>query len=706
MEELAVELLPDLLGMLGGGGGGGNAMTAALDANAKITQSYATIFASAGQAVTQTASNIAAGATSIINDVGGAVTSAVSAVSGAVTALTASLGPVGAIIGGIVSALSVVTGTLVNIAATFASTLLSVATTILSTINTVVTTAVSIVATVISTADSIASSILGIIPLAGNFLGIVSAMAGAATSLVAGITTILGSLFSALTSVVSGIVDAITAVVGALTSAIKSASEALGQLAGIAGQALDGFISAIQSSVEALMNFANDVTGIKVQTGMDTPLATRLVTDLSAVGIPSAQSAQIFGGMTMNPELLNMRARVMGAPTLDSPNWVSDLAGWFQQQSAGGFYKQLMAKAKLNALFGTNQVSEPILRLVNKNPQKLQQSIDYDRQVRTQLGVGPSEIKEATEDLPLLIARISNFIEAVKMRFAADLLPSLEAAFSVVSDILLNNAGTISNVLKTATRSIFVDGPDIAANAANTVINWASALADMLLDVADAGVTLLETFGNRQGFLYDMLMSGARFIDFMSNVAAHINGAFAFFQTTFHNAIANLIEGMIRILLGPLALFPGAVDKAKNTFTQLTGFQFNRQNAFQAARTAFANSGQTNAVGMVNNMATAAHQVDTARLHKSIADTRQRVGNFALVSHQNVNDVHAKFGTRDERARTYDDKMLAVQQELLATSKAHLNIAKGKDSSPRSANQVLSRIGAYIAEDAYRSTSR
>ncbi|BCM88849.1 hypothetical protein IAD21_00691 [Abditibacteriota bacterium] len=614
-----------------------------------------------------------------------------------VSSIAAGVAAIGAVIGPIIS------GVIASITAAS-----SVASAIVGAISSGIGTISSVVGSVVSTFSSVFATIGPII----------SSVAGALSTAFSAVMGVVGPFVSAIAGAISGIVGAVTSIVGALTSVVQavtssfqSISQALGGILSAAGSAVSALASAIQSCVSSLMSFAHDVAGIRAQTGMGLATATDLTYDFQSVGVSSGDTAKIFGDREMNPALLNQRLQSMGAPTTQSPDFIPKLAEWFQTRSNNGTYGYLGARSEMDAAFG-GQTPEPLLRLINMDPQKLRESQQYGREVRSDMGVGPGVIKAASEDLPLLINRISTFVDAVKMRFAADLMPALEAAFSVASNLLKDNAGSISGLLETATRAIFVDGPDLAANAATTALDWGSALADMFFNVADAGLSLLETFGNRDGVLYGILMTGARFVDFMVNVANQIAGGIAFMQAAFENNIHMFIRGIISTIMGPLAMIPGAVDKAKELFAGFTGFEFEAKSPVKAFQDAVDNGSKFSAQDTVNGWADKASQIDINGFRSSLTKRRKDTQAAFDAGHQQVDRFHAQFKSTDERKRIYDERLLqanersvAVQENHLAVSKQQLDATKNTQSGG-SAGQIIARMSAYLAQDAYRLTAR
>ncbi len=660
------------------------------DAVKSVSDSFTSTFVSAGQAVSSTASSIASGATSIVGAVGGSVTSAVSNVAGAITSLTASLGPVGTIIGGIASTVSAVTGAVVGLATGITTSIIAVGTAVLNTATTIATTVVSIVGNVVSTCSTFISTVSGLFTGASAALGVVGVVAAAVAGVLSGVANAITSVIGALASVVSGIVSAITSVVGALTSAFQSVSESLGALAGIAGQALSGFISAVQSSVESLISFAQNVSSIRDHTGMGLSQASDVTTDLQALGIASKETARIFGSIEMRPELFNARSNATGLAQL-GPNFAVEEARLFQ-----GLVKSIgytAAKAHLDAQFN-GQAPDSVLHMVNTDPAKLQANINYGRQIKSQLGVGPDQVKAASEDLPLLMDRISTFIEAVRTKFAAELLPALEGAFRIVSNVMANNAGNIANIIKTATYTIFVDGPDLAANAALTVLDWAQGLSDAFFALIDAGIEFARSFMDGQGPVFGVLLAGAQFIDSLVEFGAQFAGVAAAVGEMIKAAIVTMIPGGAQILqymgIDPTLHSPtSAYDKAYN-----------------------ANHRDSGAVDWLQNTRLKYRKpvddgLDKLEARKNDAKTKVDAGIDA--TRGLIKSAQAQAGTRAERAKMMQDnstekESLDVQKAQLAVSKEHLGVARSAQGC--SSGQVVARMGAYLAQDAYRLTSR
>ncbi|RYX80489.1 hypothetical protein EON83_28435 [bacterium] len=687
-----------------GGGSGGNGIAAIADAIKTVSDSFTGTIINAGQAFTSTVNTLGAGANSVIGNVTSTISSTVSSLAKGITSLTASLGPVGAIIGGIASAASAVTSAVMGVASSVASVVISIGTGLLNTATTVVTTAASLVGNAVGMATTFVSTISGLITSLNAGLSAVFSIIGtwatAIAGIFAGIANAVGTVIGAITSIISGIVSTITSVVSALTSAFKSLSESLGALAGIAGEALGGLISAIQSCIDSLISFARNVSSIRDNTGMSLASAANLTTDLQAVGIASKETAHIFSSIQMRPAVFNPRSNMMGLANVDDPNFAVNEARLFQKLVKEIGY--VAAKSRLDAQFG-GKAPDSVVHMVNTDPRVLQENLDYGRKVQGQLGIGPSQIKAASEDLPLLMNRIATFIETVRIKFAAELLPALEGGFNVVSGILADKAGSIADLIKSATYTIFVDGPDIAANAALTVLDWAQALSNGFFSLVNAGIAFARTFMDGKGPVFGMLEAGANFIDTIVEFGAKFAGGMS--------ALGAIIKTAI---IGVLMALPGGVLMMARLGLSLSDIE-DPTKAFQRGyNSVHRNTGLNDWLQNTRKQMQPAATKVLDNLADGSANAQNTFNALKKDGSNMINTAHANLGTHDMReqqmkdaeAKAAQEKALELQKQQLAVSKQHLAVAKNANSDLGGAGQIIARMGAYLAQDAYRLTSR
>lgn len=458
---------------------------------------------------------------------------------------------------------------------------------------------------------------------------------------------------------------------------------------GVLGVGVGLFVGALTSSTSALEKFAKDVLSISDATNASVGQSQNLVNDFRAVGVSSDQTAQIFGSREMNPDLFNQRSRAVGAPDLSDPNFLVKEAKWYQSGAKDGTGGFLARRAQLDAQFGGN-APDSILRLANTRPETLQANLNYGRDVQSSLGVGPNAIKKAGEDIDLLENRIGVFVAAAKERFATDLLPGLEAGFSVASEIFLKNADSIGAGLSSAAKWIVVDLPGYIIDGGRIVLAAGKGIADTFFDIGDAGVALLRSLGNHEGGLYAVLAFAARAIDSIAGLGGKFAGAIVWVQAALNNAIAD--DPILQPALKTVGLEFEHIDQHKAYDDTVKESSFNGGSALDSLNGLLDK-------GKLNGYADKAQGL----LNRGRKFSNDEFG----AASQTWDYVEKRFGTKEERENTYWKAMAENQKAQLDVAKQMLGEMQNNGSGPAmSSSQILDILTGAIAGEAYRVTTR
>jgi hypothetical protein len=476
----------------------------------------------------------------------------------------------------------------------------------------------------------------------------------------------------------------------------RLASSALNGALGLGKAALGAFIQAVKSSQEALLSYAKNVTSISDQTGAGRGLSRNIVNKFGALGVSSERTAAIFGNRNMAPELFNARAASLGAPKIQDANFGEKLARWFQSQAQKGLGGFLSARAKLDALFG-GDASPEVLRIANSRPEILQKEAQFGARVQSSLGINDDVVRRSSEDLPLLQNRVSGFIESVKIKFGAELLPTLETAFGVISNVLLKNADGISQALQNAGRWIFVEGPTVALNAAGMLLNVMEGLSNGFFATAQGALGLLRAFGNKEGPIYQVMATAASFWDFMSEFAAQTKAVTHFIAAVILNMVAELFNmpGIKQIaekanpqLAAALQKYTDPVKEYQDTLTA-TRPASSARGALDAAVTQFGNSGTVDR--LESTLGTAKNASDAA--FKTAKSTRD--------------DIQAQVGTSEQRAQQWHNEKLKELRGIKKGTESTVQAISDQNGKPIVLGRsILDGIGADIALQQFRMASR
>lgn len=646
-------------------------LTTSIGSIATVVTTTVTSLLSAGKAIVDVARTTIDAVVTIVKTVGNAIRSTIAAVvsvgSALGTAITTALTSAVTSVGQIMHALGAVPLTVLSVAVRLSAAVAQI--------------------------SGVVTQVIGGLSAVGTVVGTVL---GVLVGFVSGVGAILG----AVASVVSGLMSAATSVVSALTSTVGSISQALGGIVSSVGAVLGAFGQTVQAALQTLLQFSHDVSGIHAQTGMGWGASVQLANEFRSVGVSSGETAKIFGAREMAPDLFNSRARSVGAPTLQDPDFIVKQAQWFQHEASTGIGGFLAARAKLDALYG-GQAPESVLRLANQNPMALQQNLDYGRSLQKDLGVGPGAV-QATNDLSLLMDRVGMFVSMIQERFASDLLPALQAGFSIVTDFFRNNAGTISDALQSAAYAIFVDGPTLAIAGARTVLDWGQGLADIFFAVAQAAVGLLRALGNRDGALYQVLHVGATFLDgllefgaqfqsVMVGIGAGIQHAWYLLTGLGHDVDPGKAQ-QDAYNNSPLHLQTSISDSLDATLVRHKKDILNTADSLERSLSndqAMFNDGLRRARGGVDKIDTMAGSPDhRAAMFVAAHETNTRTTEAASASVSTGNPQL--------------DRMIDLLAQMLGLNRDQLDQLKYQSAT----NPTLDRMGAYIAEDAFRKTLR
>jgi hypothetical protein len=332
------------------------------------------------------------------------------------------------------------------------------------------------------------------------------------------LTTLINSIRSsgnALTAVFTGVTSKFREAGNWLTGAFRSFTSTLftGLKLVVGGivAAIGGLLLAIKSSTSAMTEFARNALSIRANTGMGYGAAGALLARNRAFGISGAETASAFGNAGMNPLLGGMRGLGSGFGSTSDPRFFENAARSYQSQATNPLGRML-ANNRLDSLFG-GQAPDSVRNLVNMDPNKLRAQGQWQSNMQGRLGVTGGDIRKYAEDLPLLTNRIGSFIDMVKIKFAATLMPGIERGLTVAVNFISKNAGSIADAIKTAGRWLVVEAPVM-------VLKFGARVLEVFGNfLGGAGAFLEGLANNSSGILkvLDMILNGLRM--FVSGVA-------------------------------------------------------------------------------------------------------------------------------------------------------------------------------------------
>lgn len=441
---------------------------------------------------------------------------------------------------------------------------------------------------------------------------------------------------------------------------------------GIAAGTILGFTTLLKSSMEALRNFASAVEGLANQSGASHGQALNLINGFRALGIAPEETASIFGSTSMHPELFNARSGALRAPDVNDKSFVLKLQTWFQGMlKGGGLGNFLNARSRLDSLFGGN-VSAGLLDLVNTDPSKTRREMDWHNSLQSRLGVTPDTLGRVAEDLDFLINRVSVFADTVKMKFAAELLPTMEAVFGGVSELLLRNSDSIAGGLKNFGHWMFVEMPDLAIDGLKTLVKWTEAFGSAVFNTADAALNLVRLMHGKQGILYSLLGGIAKYFDFIVNSTIVFGTGLKMAMQLFENII------LLNPVLGPAA--------------KLAGLNFQYKSPIEAGREYFDSFKPSRLFESFDRSVTDPEfgkRIEKAQA--SINNGRKDFSRGARIANNFTKDMEKSLGTSNDRERIWQEKLLKAVEEGNEEVVAALN------DVPDAMRGAIGHVGASYA---------
>jgi len=574
--------------------------------------------------------------------------------------------------------------------------------------------AASVVGTVVKAAGSMLSTVVSGVVSAGS--GVLSALSGVAGG--------LSSVGSAFIGAISGVLGAIGSVLGALVNAVQNLVKSLVEVAGsivkfglaLAGIAIGAFVAAVSSAIPAMLQFAKAAGQLRATSGLSYEKSGEILNRFGSVGIGKDAVNGMFGGAGQSPFMFQMKAAAFGLPSYTDKNFLPEVAGMQRKVTDSNPYGPEIARSIMARLGMDN----PQMRMLgNLTPARIRGEQAWTERVQSKLGVGGEATRKYAEDVPLLMNRIGQFIEFVKIRFANDLLPFVEGILGSLVDYLAANAGNIANAIRTGVEWLYADFPVLFLEGMKSVIAGAQWLVDGALTVVTAIINIGHGFANFVRSLGDA-DSGINgfiegFLGFLEYIVIGFNGFMKGLATVGYviwtlvagfvnlipmlvNAVASLGESILKKLginlpygMGtrmPTLPMPdwGDLAASYNTNPQYV-------ESYKTARENMDFGGKADAIDAGLKSA----QSGAEWLHDKATSGLGVVGDA-------IDGALKKLGTREERHLEFQRQIAKnTERAANATEKTAQNTDK---SGMIGYGETASRIGSYIAEDSYLNLTR
>lgn len=219
--------------------------------------------------------------------------------------------------------------------------------------------------------------------------------------------------------------------------------------------ALTALVAAVTSTVRAAMEMARNLALIRANSGRSFTQGYKVTNSLAAFGV---SAADVASGTKDPVWLTRMRAGALGGASIDDGPLA--MARSYQRTRNSGLLGPQMANSALDAQFG-GSAPDSVKLMVNLPLDKIQGQLGFNQKVQNSLGINPEVLKSYAEDVPLLIGRIGMLWDAIKMRFAVQILPTVERVLGNVTEFLSKNFDKIAEGMKAGVTWLVADLPPL-----------------------------------------------------------------------------------------------------------------------------------------------------------------------------------------------------------------------------------------------------
>lgn len=394
--------------------------------------------------------------------------------------------------------------------------------------------------------------------------------AGGVSNVLGGITRPIAAvfgIFGAVGRAIGTVAQAIASVIGVLLRALAMLARMVGGvLLTVIGLVVARFVSLVGAVVlvtKAAMGLARDLALVHANTGLSFTQGKGVVDRLRPFGV---SSGDVAGFLRENPLLMQTRAAMFGMPALTDSNYPVAMARRYQQMAAQGPFGREIANRALDAQFG-GSAPDNIRLMANMPIKTIQAQMAYNDKVQGQLGVNPEVLRKFAEEVPLVINRIGMLWEAVKVKFAVEMLPLIENSLGFVADFLGKNIGNIAKFIGQAAQwmvkvfpFLVINGLKLINDGALWFVNAMAKGAHFVADSLRSMAAMFDAFADGDNTFLDVIGNILKGIDYLSvglNAFAKVLGLI---YTAAYNVMASLVNLPVKIA-NSLSQAPAALLK-------------------------------------------------------------------------------------------------------------------------------------------------
>lgn len=334
------------------------------------------------------------------------------------------------------------------------------------------------------------SALSGALNFAGNAVGaggkVVGAVVGGVGSLagagiggmLAGPTGVLaGAAIGSLVSV--AVMKVIESIAGVVSTSLKAVGAAFGAFGDLATGALRTISDVISDVTQNATKLSQSALAMSQQSGMPLSRSAGAFQVGAALGV--SQGAIEQGG-NQNTMIQRMRDRMMG---ISAPFGTKE--GFLQFADR---YKSMANQGPMGLMFAqsiaanTSYASPEWQQKAMLPTSIINRQFAQNDKMQSALGLRPEEMRSFAQDFALFGASVSNFVNLVKNRIAADLLPYLTAGLNTAIEWIGAHSKDIAEGIKSGVHWLVHDLPPMLMHGAAFMVRGFATVLDVMGNVA------------------------------------------------------------------------------------------------------------------------------------------------------------------------------------------------------------------------------
>ncbi len=545
-------------------------------------------------------------------------------------------------------------------------------------------------------------------------------------SILGGVASAIGSIASSVMSLVGNILQTAVKLV---TSAVKTIANGLMAIGGLLVRGAMAFVSVLMKATQAAMAYAKSVNDFRLGTGMGMKEAADTSLGFRSFGITPEMLAQ--GRGNEHHSVTKMVGKAWNVDVND-PLSINRKARSF----GDGMEGHAMKEAFLESV-GMN--TDKGRWMASLSEEQVQGQLDFTQKTASSLGISPESMSKMAEELPLAQAKLETFLELVQLKFVESALPMMEKGIAFLSDFIAEKGPQIAATFASVFEWIFVEGPDVAINAARTVIDTFQWLSDGFFSIAHTIVAFLRTLESGDSGLGLWIGNFLGIIDYISVGVNGVVKAFGVLGAVLYDLLSaiseiaafvpNLILSMVKPFVNISANKVVAPILDKLGFGGIADFAREANAAFQNAKVMTVNdlTGMGRLINPMDAIAQTDALVPTTDYYGQFENYRNSgaTGRFADEAEKNLNTaqtyvndkiktatnaidtVDKATGTKDERAEMYREMI----GELKGINKHTEETARGMNGGSNDTTMVgtqdwLARFAIEQARQQYLMATR